>query len=259
MEAVIAVEISPNGTASSIIINEHGILLRCIEMGRQIVATIDGVAALRLEIPFAKLTQLYVLQTRGIEILEKRFLAILQIYRPAAVGGGVSLPAVDEGGRIVGDIETEHEALAQLQHLTAAILGIDAENVLVVAVLGEGVDHAVGAAPLPVDDTRVEVGSEAAHLFRGYIHGIELVLYHAGRHALGHSIAYAVEGFWRTAEHDCLAVGAPLPHADKAIVGKQGVRLHALQVENHSGHESEGTAGDVVLADEEQHLGLIGT
>ena len=72
MLRIAALEVATRRRATTVVVHNHRILLRCIEMRGQIEATADGIATRRDEVPRLALAKLDVLQQFLVRVVEER-------------------------------------------------------------------------------------------------------------------------------------------------------------------------------------------
>ena len=165
------------------------------------------------------------------------------------------LAYVGEQGLVAGNAEAAVDVrLGGVQHLAPAVLGVDAEDVGMVPVLGEGIYLTVCPAPSRLLYAGVEVGGEASRLPGVEVGDVELVLYHAGRASLRQGVAYACQCLGASDEHHLLGVGRELCRVDEAVFPDKGVCLQCSGIYEQDGGEIEGTPRNVMPVDGDKQL-----
>ena len=140
---IAAFEVASRRRAAAVVVHDHRILLRRIEVRREVVAAVDGLAAAVGVVPVVDLAQFDAFEKFRRRVLQQGAAALFQ--QPAAHGVGDALAHV---GDLAGlRVEAGDHLLLHVQLLHLRRLGIELEQRLVIPVFGHEIDLAVVLGP----------------------------------------------------------------------------------------------------------------
>ena len=244
MTGVDAVEIAAHGRTTTIVIHDHRVFLRSIEVLRQIHPAVDRLA-LRVHI-------VPVLAVGHGDVIHDTP-AVIQphlLHRGLTLGGvgregrgifGNTVADITDDVRVCRHIHPRHIVAGMLQLHNLTIIRIHLIEPYEVAVLSGEIHEPV--APRPVDGLHrgVEVARQRLNLFRGDIIEIELIVIHIRRYISRQRATDTVEGLRRAFEKDLPAIGRERGVGEESRRGEERVGLEGLCIHHHHVHHLRGT------------------
>ena len=258
-------EVAARGRTATVVVHNHRIFLRCIEVGRQVETAADSVAARRDEVPRQAVTQLDILEQFLVRVVKEHCpLALslctlsLQIHQIAAVamGGALTRECHECGG--AAQREAGDEFLRQVDSLYLTRLRIQAEEVDAVAVLCREVNLSVGFAPAGSLYTGVERAGKGGGLSRGDVEEEELYVGHTRDTSFRHVLAYAAKRLGRPADQQLATVGREGSAIEEAVVADKGIGTKGVQVQTDDGGKRGGALCQATAARHEQQVSSVG-
>ena len=251
---VAAFKIAARRTAAAVVVDDHRILLRRIEIRREIEAAIDHFAFRILEVPFPAFAQPDILEDRRAEIFAQLGLAFFRVHqvKPVGVRGTLAIPGHD--GRGIGKAEALDQFFRDVDLPDLPILGIEAEKIDMVAVFGSQVDLPVGPAPFGGGHAGIEITGQRLDFPGVEVHQIQLDVGHARRLAFADVLADAAEGLGAAAQQHLFPVGREGSTLHEAVAVNQLFSQQGMQIHQVKGHDRRRTLLKPFLAHQEQGL-----
>ena len=254
MVRIAALKVAARGAAAAVVVDDHRVFLRRIEIRREIEAAVDGLSFRILEIPRPAFAQPDILEDLGAEIFAQRGRALFRIHqiKPVGVRGALAVPGHDRRGG--GEAEALDQVFRRVDLPDAAALGIEAEEIDPVAVLSGQVDLPVGQAPFRGGHARVEIAGQRLDLPGAQVHQVQLDVGHARGLAFSDVFADAVESLRAAAEQHLFPVGREGSALHEAVAVDQLFGLQGLQIHQVEGHDRRRSLLETLFAHQEQGL-----
>ena len=239
------------GRAAAVVIDNHGIFLRLIEIGWEEEETVDGVASGGEELPVAATSDGNVADTlfktertegfhtrcRGVQLANHHVACTLS-----------ALPERHEV-RVLALSDSHGEAGNAFDGNTVALdraaLGIQREDAATAGVICHKIDLTVAARPLIASDGGFETRKQGFGSVRCDVVEIKTIVKRIGIHVLSDFTAKAVEGSGRSGDEQAGGVGRIDSRGDESRVGEKRVHLAGVGI-----HFDDGSAF-------ERHLGRV--
>ena len=261
LRSVGRLKIARHGRTAAVVVDDHGILLRGVEVLRQIEPSVDGVALAVGEVPVLAGAQLGVAEgalavEEGVRICHFH-LAQRQHVGRGGLHGGVA--QIGQRGCVVGYGEAVGVVALCVELRDGAGLQVEHVQTDVVAVFGREVDHAVGGRAEEVLHRGVEVARQRFHGLGSDVVEEELVLDHAGRDVGRQLASHAVEGLWIAHEDDLPSVGREAASDDVLGGRHEGVDLQRVGIDDVEVGDGRRPSLEARARDADEELRAVGS